>query len=193
MRQKHNIDDILENGIELLREKGYNNTGVEEILKINNIPKGSFYNFFESKEDFALKALDKYVQKQFSYIVSLLGNRSISPLERLKKFYLEMIEFNSNEDCSKGCLLANLTQELGGSNPKFSDAGKKHYEKIGSLIAACIAEGQMLGEITDKFESSQLACFLHNSFNGAVLRSKAGHTTNPMVTYMDIMFELIKK
>ena len=45
MRQKHDKTAIIEKGIQLFREKGYHNTGVDDILKTCKIPSGSFYNF----------------------------------------------------------------------------------------------------------------------------------------------------
>ena len=57
MGYKHNIEDIIDKGSELFRKKGYNNVGINEILKECDIPKGSFYNFFETKEEFAEKVL----------------------------------------------------------------------------------------------------------------------------------------
>ena len=60
MGYKHNIEDIIEKGTELFRKKGYNNVGINEILNTCDIPKGSFYNFFETKEEFATKVIDNY-------------------------------------------------------------------------------------------------------------------------------------
>ncbi|MEM7513995.1 MAG: TetR/AcrR family transcriptional regulator, partial [Bacteroidota bacterium] len=60
MGYKHQAEDIINTGMELIRTKGYHNVGINEILKASNIPKGSFYNFFDSKEDFAKKALNSY-------------------------------------------------------------------------------------------------------------------------------------
>ena len=60
MGYKHQAEDIINTGMELIRTKGYHNVGINEILKASNIPKGSFYNFFESKEDFARQVVAYY-------------------------------------------------------------------------------------------------------------------------------------
>ncbi len=54
-------NDILQVGLDIILIKGFNGTGVEAILKQPNAPKGSFYNFFSSKEEFGLAIIDKYV------------------------------------------------------------------------------------------------------------------------------------
>ena len=51
---------ILAAGTEAMLLKGYNGTGVQEITQGAGVPKGSFYHYFESKEDFAIQALHFY-------------------------------------------------------------------------------------------------------------------------------------
>ena len=43
--------DILGRGLELILKKGYYGTGIQEIADSAGIPKGSFYNYFKSKEE----------------------------------------------------------------------------------------------------------------------------------------------
>ena len=49
---------ILEVGAEIIHLKGYNHTGLQEILQAAGVPKGSFYNYFKNKEDFGLQVID---------------------------------------------------------------------------------------------------------------------------------------
>ena len=103
-----------------------------------------------------------------------------------------MIEFNERENCSRGCLIGNLTQEMGGLSDRMSDAANRHYQTWTGLIAECIAEGQQAGEIRSDLSAVELADYLHNSFNGALLRSKAGHNSRPMHIFYKLAFEFIK-
>ena len=91
---KHGLkaDSLLEKGMELLWSKGYNATSVNDIVKLSNVPKGSFYFYFESKEDFAVKAIDKYFELQFAPLDEILKDKSISPKQRL----LKLFEFRYN-------------------------------------------------------------------------------------------------
>ena len=54
MKRIHNKEDIIQVGLDIVLSRGFTATGVEAILKHANVPKGSFYNFFSSKEEFAL-------------------------------------------------------------------------------------------------------------------------------------------
>ena len=60
LKHKVKADALLDKGMGLLWSKGYNATSVNDIVKEAGIPKGSFYFYFESKEDFAVKAIDRY-------------------------------------------------------------------------------------------------------------------------------------
>jgi len=46
---------IIETGAAIIHRKGFNHTGIQEILNAAKVPKGSFYNYFKSKEDFGLQ------------------------------------------------------------------------------------------------------------------------------------------
>ena len=140
MKRKHNREDIISRGQEVLRERGYNNTGVDQILKATDLPKGSFYNFFNSKEDFAREVLNIYVSNQYEFISARLKDKSQPPLSRLSNFYKSMIEFNEGENCAKGCLLANMTQELAGISENISEDTDRHYNWITNLISDFIAQ-----------------------------------------------------
>jgi len=191
MKRKHDIGDILQNGQELFRKQGYHNTGIEEILRVCKIPKGSFYNFFTSKEDFGLRVLEIYSEKLCTMIEQTLTDATMTPLRRLQKFYTTITSMSESENCKNGCLLANLTQELGGTNNQMSLATKKTFERWISLLATCVAEGQEKGEIIDDYSAEEIANFLHNSFNGALLRMKAGQDAKPLHLFHKIAFSSI--
>ena len=193
MRQKHNIDKILENGLELIREKGYHNTGIDDILKINQIPKGSFYNFFKSKEDFGIKALQKYTEQQTKWVEEILSDKSRTAFKRLQYFYIKLIAGNLKENCRKGCLVGNMTQELGGLSEAISQQADESLKMITGIITRCIQEGQEAGDIRNDYPASDLAEYLHSSFYGFLLRSKAGQSRKQFDIFMEIVFNFIKK
>jgi len=84
---------ILQIGAEIIHRKGYNHTGIQEILNAAQVPKGSFYNYFKSKEDFGLHVID-YFSDHFKQLSdSLFADSFISPLKRVKKVLEEFKDF----------------------------------------------------------------------------------------------------
>jgi len=193
MQHKHDIDEILEKGLELIREKGYTNTGIADILKANSIPKGSFYNFFKNKEDFAIRAMQKYTKRQMIWIESMLGDKTKRPFDRLKDFYQSLIAANVDENCRKGCLIGNMTQEMAGLSNPIGRQAEESLQEISNLIAGCIEEGQDSEEIRTDYSAKDLADYLHNSFYGFLLRAKAGRDKRQFDIFTEMMFNFIKK
>ena len=85
MKRIHSKEEIIQIGLELILSKGFNATGVEAILKQAKIPKGSFYNFFSSKEEFCLKIIDKYLEDVGAIFNPIFTDSSLPPLARIKK------------------------------------------------------------------------------------------------------------
>ena len=65
-------DDIIRVGLEILGEKGFNSCGIDAVLKSAKIPKGSFYYYFPSKEEFGLAVLDLFAVQAKAHAESYL-------------------------------------------------------------------------------------------------------------------------
>lgn len=193
MHKKYDVSDILEKGHELIRVQGYNNTGIEDILKACGIPKGSFYNFFKSKEDFGVKAVDYYGQQQYDFAKQVLTRTKASPIHRLKQYYETLVSTNVAEECKNGCLMGNVAQEMGGLSQSLSEATDRNLKRTVKLIEACIQESQSLGEIRTDYSAADLADYLHNCFYGALLRAKSKHDDQPFSLFLEMAFNFIRK
>ena len=193
MGYKHNIEDIISNGTELFRKKGYNNVGINEILKECDIPKGSFYNFFKTKEDFAEKVIDTYGANSMKMISDALADKSISPMKRLKQFYSMLIEINEKDGFDSGCLLNNFSVEVGGFNTVISDATDRSFKMWVSEIAKCVQEGQEQGEIIDAVPAADLAEYLHAGLSGAFSRMKVNRDRIYLDKWYNMTFNFITK
>ena len=191
MRRKYEVTDILACGESLLRQQGYHNTGIDQVLKANGIPKGSFYNFFKSKEDFGLRVLDFYGGQYFNFIQEHLSDTSRTPLQRLKDYYRLTIEGNQREQCKHGCLINNLSLEIAGMNDNFSQAINRHIHRWVAAIARCIQEGQDRGQITKNYSAHHLAEFMHSGFCGTLSRSKSARSIEAMERFYSMSFDFI--
>jgi len=114
-------DHILDVGGRLVHHKGYTATGLQEILSEAGVPKGSFYFYFKSKEEFGLALIDHYRTVLANQAGPILRDESQAPLERLARFFLWFRVNFEREGFIKGCPLGNLTQEMGDVNPAFRE------------------------------------------------------------------------
>ena len=193
MRKKYEVEDILSVGSSLIRKNGYHNTGINDILKVSKIPKGSFYNFFRSKEDFIIQVLNYYGDYSLDLIASVFDDKSLRPLERIKKFYDFINNDNTSEDCSAGCLVNNMSTEVGGINLEIGTKAEEQFQKWTTYIAQTIKEGQEQGEIIDTYSAKELADYLHQSFFGALTRMKATRSKAPLDLTLKMMLDFLKK
>jgi TetR/AcrR family transcriptional repressor of nem operon len=86
-QHEENKQHIIRKGLKALYLKGYNATGVQEIVNAAGIPKGSFYNYFSSKENFAVEAMRLFTERELELMQRFLTDGSMLPLERIQALY----------------------------------------------------------------------------------------------------------
>lgn len=186
MGYKHNKEDILETGYHVLRKNGYHGVGINHILKEAGIPKGSFYNFFESKEDFAQQVMHQHGDDQARWISSFFEQATGTPIENLYAFYEALIALNEQDNFQSGCLVNVMSNEVGRTNDTLAAEANQCFIGWITIIANEIAKGQQAGEITEEFTALELAEFMHSGIYGAFARMKVTRSR----VYLDIWKEL---
>ena len=92
MLPKPNVrDKLLAAGLETMHCRGFNGCSVQDITQAAGVPKGSFYNHFESKEALGAELLDLYWQKA-TPALRILSDEALPPLERLKRYFDTLAE-----------------------------------------------------------------------------------------------------
>lgn len=193
MRKKHNVQDIIRIGEEIIRKNGYHNTGINDILKASEIPKGSFYNYFNSKELFGCRLLEHEGAKIAELMQELLEDSSNSPLERIQVFYETLIVQYEAEECRNGSLVANLASELGGQIDILADVANLQFEQWIVHLSNCIRLGQQEGEITEAYTAEELANYIHTNFFGAITRAKMTRSARPLKESLKMTFDFISE
>ncbi len=174
MRRKIHREDILNVGRELMFRQGYTATGIKEITAAMDIPKGSFYNHFKSKEDFGLEVLSRYTTEGIEKHQQALLNSALGPINRLKKFYGDLVDYcKTTKSLELGCMMGNFSIEMGGINQRFRDHLQQEFGRIESIIERCLKEAKSRGELSENVNTKQLASIILNSWQGTILRMKA--------------------
>lgn len=192
MNQKYSKEEIIELGAELMRQNGYHATGINDILREAGIPKGSFYNFFPTKEAFAGEAMRWYGARMQRAMAGIFSNPALSPLARLKKFYGLVIAGNAEEDYQHGCLVNNFNNEVAGNNAYLAEEANRQFNLWLDELEACVAEAQATGELTDEFPPRELAEFIHTSFFGALSRMKSSRNGAALTLVYNLVFASIE-
>lgn len=171
----------------LLLKQGYNHLGIAELLKESDVPKGSFYHHFQSKEDFGVQVVDRYMKEVHAGLDQALGDPAVPPLKRVRDFF-EMSEEKYRTEGYLGCLLGGLGQELSGISDVFRAKVEECFREIERRIGACLEEARGRGELDKSADPKQLARLLINCWEGAALRSRMLRDPAPLREMLDFYF-----
>ncbi len=175
-------------GMDLLTEKGFINTGISELLSGSKIPKGSFYHYFKSKDEFGLEVLDSYGRYFDDLLDGYLLDKTFTPLDRLKNFITGATRWIIKHEFRRGCLIGNVGQEASGLDQEFCQKLDYIFQGWQSRIAACLEEAQINHDISPQIDCQKMAAFFWIGWEGAILRAKLVKTDSPLRLFTDIFF-----
>lgn len=178
---------LLDAGLAMLLEHGYNDLGIQALLAVTGVPKGSFYHYFRSKEDFALHVVDQYMQEVHAGLDLCLADTRLAPLERVRRFF-ELSREKYRREGYMGCLLGGLGQELSGVNDVFRHKIEWCFNVIGERIAGCLEEARRHGDIAPDADVAHMATLLLDCWEGAALRSRLRRDPKPLNAMLDFYF-----
>ena len=189
MIHKNTRLEIIEQGARIMHKKGFNNTGIKEILDAANVPKGSFYHYFKNKEDFGLNILDHYAQFFVTKAETLMNETGEPPLKRLKKLFDEFLDFFEHNDCELGCPIGNLSQEMADLNPSFRIKLDKIFQMMRHPVKKMLDQTVQRGELSDFLDTHETAEFIINSWEGALLKMKVQKRSDALRLFEKMIFE----
>ncbi len=180
-------------GMELLTEQGFINTGLDQILKKVNVPKGSFYHYFENKEAFGYVVLENYSAYFIHKLEKHLVHSDLPALERLQRFIDDAIQGVERFDFKRGCLVGNLTQEFGSSHAFFKQKLEDVFQQWNQRITDCLKLAQAEGALAKQADCEKLANFFWIGWEGAVMHSKLHQNKQAMELFAEQFFLSLPK
>jgi len=184
---------LLKTGARFFREKGYNHTGIQEVLQTTGVPKGSFYYYFKSKEDFGLEIINNDASEHNWVLDSYLNDETLTPLTRLRRYFEAKCEEFTSLQCREGCLLGNLGQELADQNERFRLRLEEIFAQWRDRYVECLQQAQDTGEIPPHLDVRVLGEFCLNSWEGALQQMKVSKSPAPLKAFITVMFDLVLK
>ena len=173
-------DQLLDQGVSLLLEKGYHGVGLKEILDTVRIPKGSFYNYFDSKEQFAAAAISHYIEPFILRLSAHMATPQLNGLTALQTYYRELIAEVAQSGFKGGCLLGNLLGEIGDTSSLCRQALVEAVARYTRLQKTALERGQQQGQVRLDRSAQDMADLLFNAWQGALLRMKAEQSVQPL-------------
>ncbi len=181
---------LIDAGLRMLLERGYNNLGIQTLLMATGDPKGSFYHHFKDKEDFALQVIDAYILQVHAGLDGCLNDEQQPPLARIRRFF-ELTQQKYQQEGYLGCLMGGLGQELSGINDVFRRKIDWCFSSIAERLAVCLGEARQRGEIPAATDVRQMADLLVDCWEGAALRSRLRKTPASLNAMLDFYLKSV--
>src|SRR5437879_6685342 len=186
MPRPNTHDQIFEAALKLLPEKGFNGCSVQEITAAAGVPKGSFYNHFESKEALGAEVVERYGRENPRR--AALADTSLPALQRLRAHFERLNEAYTGWRFGRGCLLGNFSAELADQSQLIRERLADLYLSWSTDIATVIAEAQAAGSISTRTPAADLAAFLLDAYEGALLRARVEKSGRAFDRFMTVPF-----
>ena len=185
-------DLILAKGAHLMTRRGYHGTGVLEIVQAAGIPKGSFYHYFASKEDFAVQALEYLYAPRLQRYAAALADPAQSPRERVLSYYRDLLEhFSRQEKPEYHCFIGSLSFEMADGCQPIARQVEQILERSVAILAQCLTAARQAGELPGNTDCAALAEFIANAWEGALMRLKVGGSVASLDVFLNQLERLL--
>jgi len=179
---------ILQSGRRLIAQKGFSGVGLSEILSAADVPKGSFYHYFGSKENYGRELIEHYVAEYLNVLDKLLTQESggSSARQRLLNYWSYWLETQCCAVAEHKCLVVKLSAEVADLSDAMRTALHGGTQAFIARIAELIAEGIEEGSLHTVLEPYRKAQMLYQLWLGASLLSKLSRDREALEGAMEV-------
>ena len=163
---------LIEEGIQQLSAHGYHGTGIKQVLDAVKVPKGSFYNYFGSKESYVADIIVEYNHQALVMFDEFVGQSELPALEQLKAIYAYMLNKFSDNSCQKGCLIGSIAAEIGNTFELCQKAMQASVDDWLLRLNTLVSKGQAEGTIRTDIASNDLAELIWSAWEGSLIKMK---------------------
>ncbi len=170
-KSDHTRQQLIEAGTELMTSNGYHGTGIKAVLDRVGVPKGSFYNFFDSKEAFVATIIEQYglaeAEEMLTNIAHLLEQPALVQL--WCNFSLKVkSKVAANQSCA--CLIGAMSAEIAEASDQCRNAIIEVEKQWIEIIQTAITQAQSEGDLNSTLDPTRIAPLLYNSWQGCLLQ-----------------------
>jgi TetR/AcrR family transcriptional repressor of nem operon len=188
-RSEQTREALINAGIDQISMHGYHGTGIKQILDMVNVPKGSFYNFFDSKEAFVAELIKEYSHNVHGQLNTYLKTQGadLSPVEQLREIYKYGVQEFANSRFQKSCLIGSLAADIGAESTLCQTALLKAMREWQEIFSSLFDQAQKLGELRTDVSAAQLTSVYWSTWEGSLLKMKVSGDAQAASDTMEMM------
>ena len=194
-RSEQTREALIEAGIAQLSEHGYHGTGIKQILDEVSVPKGSFYNFFASKEAFVAEVIGQYSRDLLNQLAEFINGEgnSLTPLEQLRSIYRYSLKQYESHAFKKSCLVGAIATEISAESEMCRLELEKAMVQWLSFFSGIFTNAQDQKLVRDDINPTDMAAVYWSAWEGALITMKMTADTKPVKRIMELMLETLLK
>lgn len=183
---------ILDTGSRIIAGKGFSCVGLNEILQAAEVPKGSFYHYFKSKELFGQAMLEGFFEEYLGRIDALLATPGMSARERLLCYWQQWVETQCEGCDDQKCLVVKLSAEVADLSEAMRLTLRDGTGRVINRLADCVAAG-VADESLPALNPDDTARTLYQLWLGASLLAKLHRDASPLEQAMRATLQLLSR
>lgn len=174
-------DKILDAAEEIMLDKSFHSVGLKQILDAAKVPKGSFYHYFKSKEQFGAEMLKHYMSEASENKRRMLSpTGKIDPLQRLFVFLDGSIDFIQSGEGKFPCLALKLAAEVSDLSEPMRQELAKGFEDWINIFREVLDEAIAEKLLPETFNSNSEAMLMQDLWSGAINRAVINRDSEPV-------------
>ncbi|SDH96183.1 transcriptional regulator, TetR family [Paraburkholderia phenazinium] len=183
---------ILDSGRALITHRGFVAVGLNEILKTADVPKGSFYHYFGSKEQYGRELLEQYVADYAERLDQLFNGSEANARDKLLLYWSEWQREQLEADGPDKCLVVKLSAEVADLSDDMRIVLRDGVARLIARIAALIEEGGRDGSLSPALDARELAQTLYQLWLGAALVTKLRRDGSALAHAMSVTQTMLR-
>ncbi|MCX4919091.1 TetR/AcrR family transcriptional regulator [Streptomyces sp. NBC_00687] len=181
-------EQLAEAAFRQFHERGFNATAVGDITAAADVPKGSFYNHFPSKESSALEALRRYAA---TLRFELLSECDAPPLQRLRAHFEFLGQDTVEGGFVRGCLVGNFGAEVADHSEEIRQAVRSGFDTWATEIERVLLEAQEAGDLDRALDVKGTATFILSAWEGTLIVARADKSAAPVDAFFRTVFDVL--
>lgn len=184
---------ILDTGKAIITRKGFAGVGLNEILTAADVPKGSFYHYFKSKELFGEAMLSDYVTRYLAEMDGVLSQPGQSAAQSLMDYWASWTSYDPDgSTCDCRCLVVKLSSEVADMSEPMRVTLLDGTNRIVARLAVCIGQAQADGSLSAIADPAHMALTLYQLWLGAAMLTKLRRDASALLSAWDASLKILQ-
>ena len=171
---------VLDVAKEIILGKGFAAVGLNEILTSAGVPKGSFYHYFKSKEQFGDELIKDYFEQYLQQLEITLSTEGSTSSSCLLAYFQAWLDTQSSDTTADKCMVVKLSAEVTDLSELMRVTLKNGTDRVIARLAECVEEGIRKCEFPAHLDAKSITSEIYYIWVGATLLTKVSHTRQPL-------------